>query len=306
MQSYSIGIDIGGTKIKFMTMNDSLDVFYEKTIPTEASVGYQNIMNNIINEVKDIFQHHGQQECIGIGIGAPGPVDVIGGFVESPPNLPGWDHVAIVQDLKDTLGVPCYLENDANLAALGEYQFGLDGVPKTMLYITVSTGIGAGIIHNGQIFQGAFGNAGELGHMIIVPDGNLCNCGKKGCLEAYSSGTAISKMALDQLGLNLSAKEVALRAEEGDRVSEKILREAFDYLGFAISNSLYCFDPDYVVIGGGLSLLGNKLLTPIKAKVKKYTLINTNKVTISTAIKGHSVGAIGAAFYPYAIKQSYS
>ncbi len=300
MSVYSIGVDIGGTKVTTVVMDENHHIVSQNTIPTMANLGYQNVFNRIIEEIEQIKKPFETQFCIGIGVGSPGPLDYKTGTIYSPPNLPGWDEIPLKNQLENYFGLPVWVDNDANLAALAEWKFGAGLGTNHMLYITVSTGIGAGIVLNRELYRGFTGNAGEIGQMLIQVDGDkkvLKN------LESLSSGTAIRTNAFKQLGKDFSAKQVAERSSS-DEGAKQVLSEAFYYLGVCIANLTFFFNPERIVIGGGLSNLKDELIIPIEEIVNQYVpLTLRQKVKIVPAELGALSGAIGAAIYPFLQKK---
>ncbi|HRR91962.1 MAG TPA: ROK family protein, partial [bacterium] len=228
-----IGIDIGGTKIAIGRADSRGNLEDSVRFPTDVSRGYRSILEEIIEKTSKLFE---RDSVKAIGIGCGGPLDSKRGRILSPPNLPGWDDVPLVDDVKGVFNVPVYLENDANAAALGEFYFGAGKDVSNMVYMTLSTGIGGGIILNNKLIHGVRDSGGEVGHQTILPDGPLCNCGNRGCLEALSSGTGIAKIFREKLASGresivtswvkepeeISAKIIADAAKAGDSLSKEV------------------------------------------------------------------------------------
>ena len=250
---YSIGIDLGGTKIMTGLIGMDGTVVQSIEAPTLATEGPQKIIDRMKKSISILSEKIQPELILGIGIGAPGDLDLKHGVVRSAPNLPGWEQVPLATTLEETFHTPVYLENDANAAASAEHQYGAGRGVHNLLYLTVSTGIGSGVILNGTIQHGETGTFGELGHMIIHPDGPRCGCGNRGCLEAVASGTAIQRMAKEQYGFPLSAKDVAVRAQQGEKQAQVILNTAYTYLGIGIVNGINLYDPAVIVVGGGVA-----------------------------------------------------
>jgi glucokinase len=251
------------------------------------------------------------EQITAVGVGSPGPVDAAEGLVVAPPNLPGWDRVPLRQTIEDALGIPTYLENDANAAALGENVFGAGRGTKEMIYMTVSTGVGGGFIFGGKLYGGASGAAAEVGHMTILPRGPHCGCGNRGCLEAVASGTAIAREGRELLLRDVptliaelaggdpdlvSAKVVAQAAQQGDAEAEEIIYEAMSYLGVGVANLVNLLNPELIVIGGGLTNMGDALFGAVRRAVDRRTFpIAAQRVRIVPAELGDRVGVLGAA-----------
>jgi glucokinase len=212
----------------------------------------------------------------GIGIACGGPLDPATGVILSPPNLPGWHQIPLTDIVSDRLGKPTVVENDATGGALAEWWFGAGrshGVDD-LIYLTISTGIGGGLVLDGRLYRGVAGNAGELGHLTVIYGGRRCGCGRRGCLEAYASGTNIAARAREALESgehsllrnipDFSAQHVAAAAEDGDPLASRIWDETMDMLGSAVANILDVFNPALVVLGGGVTKTGDQLLVPVR------------------------------------------
>jgi glucokinase len=299
-----LAIDIGGTKIAIGRFLRDGTLEERVIFPTNAERGYKKILEEIIENLSRLKT----KDTVALGIGCGGPLDSEKGIILSPPNLPGWDSVPLKKDLESFLKVPTFLDNDANCACLGEYYFGAGKGIKNLVYVTVSTGIGGGIIINGKILRGQRDSAGEVGHQTIVPDGPLCNCGNRGCLEALASGTAIAKRAQEAIlrgedtilkewskTEKISAKMVRSAYLQGDKVSEKIWKDALEYLGIGIGNIITIISPERVILGGGIVKAGEEVIETVKKVVKdRVRLVPIEKVEIVPSELGEDVGLYGA------------
>ena len=301
-----IGIDIGGTKIAIGRADIEGNLEESLRFATNVSRGYKMILEEIIEKTKELFKG---QSIKAIGIGCGGPLDSKKGRILSPPNLPGWDDVPIVKDIESVFDVPVYLENDANAAALGEFHFGAGRNVNNMVYLTLSTGIGGGIIVNNKLVHGVRDSGGEVGHQTVLPDGPLCNCGNRGCLEAISSGTGITKRFKEKLILGedslvkswikdmseIDAKMIADAAKLGDALAKEVWDEAIYYLGIGISNIITILSPEMVVLGGSLTKYGESLFIRVKEIVKeRVKLVPVEEIPIVQAELGDNVGILGA------------
>ncbi|ACI18929.1 ROK family protein [Dictyoglomus thermophilum] len=299
-----LALDIGGTKIACGRFTED-GLLEEKILfPTRAERGYKEILKDIVS----VLLRLKTEDTIALGVGTAGPLDRIKGEIYSPPNLPGWDGVPLKKDLYENLKIPIFIDNDANAACLGEYIFGAGKGVKNMVYVTVSTGIGGGIIINGSLVHGVRDSAGEVGHQTIVPDGPLCNCGNKGCLEALSSGTAIAKRAMEEINSGkdtilkqwaknekITAKHVREAMLMGDEVAREIWNNAMEYLGIGIGNIITIVSPERVVIGGSIGLSGKDVIEKIREVVKRRVfLVPVDMVDIVQAELGEDVGIYGA------------
>lgn len=304
MSQFYIGVDLGGTKIYTAICNELGEIFNEEVIATEVDKGPEQIVDKIINSIKKVSKNIKAEEVKAIGIGSPGPLNIKEGLIVSPPNLP-IRNFNIVDKIKSEFKLPTFLDNDANAATLGEYIFGAGKGTENMIYITASTGVGGGAILNGKIYRGSTSNALEIGHTTISRDGRVCGCGNRGCVESMSSGIYIEKMANDLIGEEkettlknyekITAKEVFTEAAKGDQVSNYILSETLSYLGMAVANCANIFDPDKIIIGGGITKGGSIVLDKINEEVKNRSLEPIYKnCKIEKAQLGDQAGVIGA------------
>lgn len=301
-----IGIDMGGTKISTALADLSGKVLSQCTIPTNAFEGEEVVLNRILITIDTVMSEAGKApvNVKAIGIGSPGPLDCKNGIILTTPNLP-FENFNLVQPIENKYNVPAYLDNDANVAAIGEYMLGEGRGTQNMLYVTVSTGIGGGAILNGKIYRGHTSNALEIGHMTIVEDGVKCNCGNYGCAEAYASGTAIGRQGrqavknFEQTSLseysNITSFEVFKEAKKGDKVSKEILDKSLNYLGICIANLVAVFDPEVIVIGGGVSKGGQIVFDKIREVVDTRCFKSmAESCRIVPAGLGADAGVLGA------------
>lgn len=304
---YIIGVDLGGTKISCALSDLTGKLIETQVVATNASEGEVAVLNRIINVIDKVMlnTNTAREDIKAIGIGAPGPLDARRGIIVEPANLP-FINFDLVTPIREKFNIPVYLDNDANAAAIGEFMFGAGKGTENMVYITVSTGVGGGAILNGKIYRGRTTNALEIGHTTVEPFSSArCNCGNLGCLEALSSGTAIAKRAKDAVLSNIdttlkmyetiTSYEVFKEAENGDKVAISIRDNALKYLGVGITNIINTFDPDKVVIGGGVSKAGEVIFDKIKEVVNERGLKTmTEGCEIVPAQLGTDAGVIGA------------
>jgi glucokinase len=300
-----VGIDLGGTNIKGGLIDDEGRIVYNIMFPTESNLGWERVLENI---KKVIYQFVEQDNIRAIGIGVPGPVDFKRGVVRSMPAIPGAKDVNIVNELMKEFDKPVFVDNDANNFVIGELVFGVAKGKSNIVGITLGTGIGGGIVINGELYRGMSNYAGEVGHMVIVPDGIQCNCGKFGCWEAYGSATAIIKKALSYKSRKVltklseypddavDAKLVIDLAKGGDEFCLNVVNDTFRYIGLGIASLVNILNPEVVVIGGGVSLAGDFLLS----KVRNYAMENImpplrEGLEIVLAKSGNNAGILGAA-----------
>ncbi|MEE1013025.1 MAG: ROK family protein [Clostridia bacterium] len=307
-----IGIDLGGTNIAVGLVDDTPKVVAQSSRPTQASRPYQEIVRDMAELCEEVMHAGGVtiQDIQGIGVGSPGAIDSKKGEVVYANNL-GWYNVPLVAELKKYFpNVPVAVENDANAAAYGEYVVN-GGDADTFVFVTLGTGVGGGIVLNKKIYRGFNGAGGEIGHFTLVHDGEPCTCGNPGCWEAYASVTALirqTQAAIEQEPEGLMAQKAKEHgsvsgrtsfeaAKEGDAAGQKVVDTYLKYVADGINSMINIFQPEVLVIGGGISREGDYLLDPIKEHIKKYTYcadISMTELKIATLF--NDAGIIGAAF----------
>ncbi|OXM85009.1 ROK family glucokinase [Paenibacillus rigui] len=304
-----VGVDLGGTAIKVGLCDEFGKLLQTYEGPTGTEHGADVVLENIAQYVRKLVADspYEWEQVAGIGAGIAGFMDIPEGFIKLSPNL-GWRNVPVKKILEEKLGKTVKIDNDANVAALGEAWSGAGaGLPNVVCY-TLGTGVGGGIIINGKIFQGYKGMAGELGHMSVVPDLEAinCNCGLKGCLETVSSATGIIRMAKEavergehtSLALveNIMAKEVFEAADSGDEVALRIVNRAALYLGKSMAAVSVVLNPQRFIVGGGVSKAGDILFDAIRKYFNEYAQESAKEgVDIVPAILGNDAGVVGAA-----------
>lgn len=315
----AIAIDLGGTQLRVAIVQGA-KILAKVRIPTGDDSYPERTVDRMCRCIDQVLQMADVklEQVAGLGICVAGPLDSRTGVVFAPPNLAGWDHVPLRDMLqKHYPGLAIFLENDANAASLGEYMFGAGKGCKDMVYMTVSTGIGGGVICNGQLVVGTSGTAAELGHMTIDKDGPLCNCGNTGCLESIASGTAITRRAreaitagkyfVDPPALSLAdqlpyaePQAVARAAREGLPAAREIIRDAAQGLGIGIVNVIHVFNPEKIILGGGLLQIGELLIDPALQLVQERTMkVPYQAVDIVYAELGDDTGLVGAGALIY-------
>lgn len=303
-----LAIDIGGTKLAAGVVGGDGRMLVRGEVPTHAAEGLDPVLGRIVELGHELLS---RPEVAGvrverIGVGCAGPVDIKAGLVFQPPNLPGWARVPLTDHLQRAFGLPTVLENDANAAALGEFRYGAGRGARSIVYMTVSTGIGGGIILDGKVWHGVKDAAGEIGHITVCPDGPLCGCGNRGCLEAMSSGPSIARRAREavasgrQTRLSAIAKptsaDVVRLAQEEDPVAAEVWAEAVKYLGIGVAAVITFLAPERVVIGGGVTKAGDYLFRPLREQAwQRIRLVPVESVPILPAALGPDVGILGAA-----------
>lgn len=306
-RGHVVGIDMGASHLSIILTDFGAQVIDEIEVPFSVADGPE-ICIGLANSLMDDLLKKNQLSIASIsalGLGVPGPIASESGMVFAPPIMPGWDGYPIQANLEERWGLPVSLNNDAELGALGEWAYGVGRGENHLAYIKVGTGIGSGLLLNGQIYRGATGSAGEIGHLTIEENGPLCDCGNSGCLEALAGGKAIARQAREAILKNqrtllssmgpiesLTARDVASAARRGDLVSQKIIASAGRYLGIAIAGLVNLFNPRTVVVGGGVAQIGDLLLQPIRDTVTQRSLqASARTVRINTAVlRRHSSG----------------
>ncbi len=301
-------IDLGGTNIRAAVVDAQGGLSGFVTRPTHASGGPDIVIDRIIAALQETLARASVNlvDLAAVGIGAPGPLDWQAGVIHEAPNLPGWHEVPLVARVADAVGLPTFLENDANAAALAERQYGVGRGAMNMLYITVSTGVGGGLILDGQLWHGAYGSAGEFGHMTVDFEGPLCDCGNRGCIEAIASGPDMAAWVGEQIAagrasslggqVDLSGRDVVEAAQQGDGVALTALNRAGRAVGFGVINVAHLVNLDMVVVGGGIANAGDLLFDPLRATVKTHLLESTApNLRLEPWSLGEDVGLLGAA-----------
>lgn len=282
-----IGVDIGGTKISAGVVSEPAGLSDCITVPARAAQGYEASMAQVHLAIHSVLR----PEVRAIGVACPGPLDPKTGVVINPPNLPGWRDIPLAKRIEREYGLPCAVENDANAAALAEARFGAGRGLQNVFYATLGTGIGAGIVIGGKVYHGKNGQAGEGGHVTIDwRSAERCNCGVQGCVEALASGSAILRR------YGRTAEDIARAAAAGDEAAGAALDDICEMIGAWLGGMVSLLDPDIIVVGGGMSQIGEPLFSRLRRAVPLRTI---NRFAAETPIVpaelGISAGVLGAA-----------
>lgn len=312
-----LGIDLGGTKILTAVIDAEGKMLSHDHIVTPAKEGHETVIKSILESTDRALSQAGitVTSLSAIGIGAPGLSNPETGVLLTSPNLPGWRNVPLRDIIENELGRKAFLINDANAAALGELLFGSGRGAQNIIYITVSTGIGGGIIIDGKLYTGSIGTAGELGHMVIDSEGPPCNCGNRGCWETLASGTALARIARQRIqegaptsilklaagdSDKIDAEVVHQAARTGDKLANELIHQIAYYLGVGLANLVNIFNPEVIVIGGGLSNLGDLLLKPAFEEAERRAFKPAyQSVRFTSAELGRCSGVLGAAAFAF-------
>lgn len=298
MEKLAIGIDIGGTKTAIALVQGDGQLVDKISLKTEGPP--KDMVNQMISAVGDLLSRHHlnpETEVLGIGIGAPGPIDVKKGEITCPPNLPGWrDTPVVAWFMARYPNLLIRLENDANAAAVAEKWVGAAQHCMDFVYLTISTGIGGGFYSNNKPVFGIHGNSGETGHIVVDSTGPMCTCGQRGCLEAVASGTAIQAKGSELIGRPLSTKEVFDLYKEGDPILTPYINDVFEKIGIGCVTMINLMDPELIVLGGGVTNVGESLFQAVRAYTEKFALNPASRHTpIRPSALNQDTGVIGAA-----------
>ncbi len=292
---HALGIDIGGTKIALGVVAENGTIQASTTLPTDSRLGFKSAIHRMGHAARMLFQSSdtAATQLAGIGVGCSGPVNPVTGVVDNPHTLPGWDGCNLIEALSAEFNLPTWLENDADVAAYGEYHFGAGEKADRLVMLTFGTGVGGAAVLKGEIYRGAGGAHPELGHLPVTNDGPLCYCGRKGCVESLASGPAIARVA-SELGF---ASADAVFAAKGDNASaSKALIQARDAVATATWSILHSFLPDRIVFGGGLvDAYPIFFVEAARATIARARLLDTTAVTVAPARLGNLAGLVGAA-----------
>jgi len=300
--THTVAVDIGGTHIRVALYepNSVTPISHQRTRSLANEPGVYDRLERAIESVWP------QGHVTAIGIASPGPLDPHTGTILATPNIPEWQNFPLTAKLSQHFNVPAYLDNDANMAGLAEWQYGAGRGHDNLVYLTISTGIGGGVISHGCLLQGFHGMGAELGHMIIDPNGPLCGCGKRGHIESFSSGPSIARYVMEQLTAGeksslrgettITAAQAADAARAGDALAISAFQRAGHYLGIAVANYLAIFDPSVLIFGGGVSQVGDLLFKPFEESLRQHTFHPhyLDNLTISRAALGDDAGLLGA------------
>lgn len=289
-----LGLDIGGTKIAAGVVDPEGGVHGFVTAPTDAApeTGVARLF-----ELGRRAMSESALDIGAVGIGCGGPLDSVNGMLLAPLHLPGWVDVPITALAQEAFGRSAVLDNDGVAAAAGEHCYGAGRGARNMVYLTISTGVGGGVVLDGKLHRGPRANGGELGHVTVDWRGRRCGCGRRGCLEAYCSGTSIAKRAHEAGMHGASAADVAQAALAGNAIAAKIWDETCEALASGITSIANLFEPELVVLGGGVVRTGEQLLGPVRERVAEQVI--GVPPAIVAAASGDSVGVVGAAAVAY-------
>ena len=297
---YAVGIDLGGTFVKFALVSESGEILFDDKLSIGGKALRDDILATVSKAIGLVIQKAGESDIkvIGIGFGSPGIVD--GGIVHGgADNLNGWENINISALYSAEFGLPVFVDNDANVMGLGEAVYGAAKGCTDVIFLTVGTGIGGALIMNGQLYGGYKNRGTEMGHVTIDHKGIACNCGGRGCLEAYASTSALIGQYKQRTGKEeseINGHYIVKKFQEGEAAAMECMEEHTDYLGHAIAGFINTFAPQKVIIGGGISESGQFYIDMIKKSAFGYVMSDCSKFTdVVGATLGNSAGCLGAA-----------
>jgi len=306
MSNFSIGVDLGGTNLRIAAVDGQGNLMEKVTLATRTVLGRDQVLNEMCGAIRRVSdKYKASATLLGVGIGVPGIIDMDTGMMREPPNLPGWADYPVRAEIEKRLGAPVILENDANVAALGEKWLGAGRNVADMAMLTLGTGVGGGVILGGKIWHGITGMAGEFGHMTGEPEGQPCGCGNRGCLEQYASATAVVRMAQEAIAsgdapglaqaadsdVEFSAQEIYRLAIQGDEGARRIFRRAGRALGISLATLINGLNLEMYVIGGGVSSAWEAFSPAIFAELRQRCMVYV--ATAPADPLGSSSGASG-------------
>jgi glucokinase-like ROK family protein len=309
-RGFVLGIDLGASHLSILLADFAARMIDELEKPINISCGPEKCLEEVHREALSLLQKNSLsfKDVLAVGIGVPGPIVSGAGLVSAPPIMPGWHNYPIQAHLEKLWKCPVSLNNDAELGALGEWAYGAGRGERNLAYIKVGSGVGAGLLLDGRIYGGATGSAGEIGHVTIQDGGPRCSCGNSGCLEALAGGNALARQAQEAVAAGkrtqlasvkpasaISSQDVLAAARRGDLVAQQIVTNAGIYIGIAAASLVNLFNPNVIIVGGGVSLIGDLLLEPVRRGVRERSLPSAGQaVRIASALLGKRSSSMGA------------
>ncbi len=311
-----VGVELGATSVDMAICDLDAGVLASRCEPLDIAQGPVPVLQRVYQLADELLALPAGDErrLLGIGIGLPGPVDIAHGYVTSPPIMPGWDRYPVRDEVSDRFGVPCFVDNDVNVMAIGEARAGVGKELKDFLFIKVGTGIGCGIITDGQIYRGAQGSAGDIGHIAIDGETERCPCGNQGCLEVVAGGAAIARRGRelakrgespllqsfiaggDEIPGDITAIDVGRAASQGDAAAIDLVVTSGRHIGSVLAKLVNFFNPEMIILGGGVTNLGDVFVAAIREMVvSRSTALATAELVVRRSTFGEQSGMVGAA-----------
>jgi glucokinase len=303
----AVGVDIGGTKIHFAVVDNNGQILCQDIVPTKGGRGAQAVMETVLTGIANMIDIHGRLEepphITGIGIGSAGQIHyATGNVAHALDGIPDWIGTPIKRTVEERFPYPVYVDNDVNVIGIAEKRFGTGRTLDHFICLALGTGVGGAIFHSGRLLRGAYGGAGELGHVSVDFNGPRCSCGNFGCLELYASGTGIARIAREQSAMHgvsdpgIDSKDVMAAWHAGESWAEEVMQVAIRALSIGISGIIHTFNPQAVIVGGGVASNGDRLLKEVSERVRQTTASAMwNEVKLLPASMGASSGVVGAA-----------
>ena len=300
-----VGVDLGGTNLRTALLSPDGDVLDKHKEATRASAGWKQVVARLVENIQRQQKIADQKglTVVGAGVGAPGVIRMDQGIVVKSPNFPDWNNLPLKEELERALHIPVFIENDANAAALGEQWLGAGRGINSMILLTLGTGVGGGIVLNNLIWQGADGMAGEIGHMTLIPEGRRCGCGNTGCLEMYASARGIVQSYRDAMSIKdggnapeITAEQVYQAAQDGEPVALRVMKDMGRMLGIGIANLINIFNPQMIVIGGGVKDAWQLFIGATHEEIMRRAFqVPAERTEIVPSQLGDDAGMVGAA-----------
>jgi len=301
-----VGVDLGGTNLRTALLSSEGDILDKRKEATHSSEGWKKVVARLVNNItlqREIAAQRGL-DVAAVGVGAPGVIQMDKGIVVKSPNFPDWNNLPLRDELEQALHIPVIIENDANAAALGEQWRGAGRDISSMILLTLGTGVGGGIVLDKRIWHGADGMAGEIGHMTLIPDGRPCSCGNTGCLEMYASGRGIVQSYCEDPGVprssdsvrGITSEKIYQLAGEGDAIARRVMKDMGRMLGIGIANLINIFNPQMIVIGGGVKDAWPLFIDATREEVMRRAFqVPAERTEIVPTLLGDDAGMVGAA-----------
>ncbi|MEV5029486.1 ROK family protein [Paenibacillus sp. LPE1-1-1.1] len=315
MNEYWIGIDLGGTNMKSAIFDTEFQPVFERSDATEAALGPHHVLHKMKRIIKEMLTglKIEQSAVKGMGMGIPGLLDPNEGLSIFSPNFPEWENIRVVDEMKNEFSFPVFIDNDVRVNLYGEWLFGAGRGHENIFLITLGTGLGSGIVVDGNVLYGRTASAGEIGHMNMYREGRPCRCGSSGCLGRYVSAIGMVRSFTEQLELgrasivrswvgeeyaDITAKMISDAYDQGDALAIEVMQETGRILGFGLANVINLLNPELVIIGGGMSAAGDRLLDTVRETINKHSLkLSSQACKVVQASLGGRAGMVGAAAY---------
>lgn len=312
---YWVGVDLGGTNIKTAVLDGGLQVVAERSDATNAAEGPERVLGTIRSVVRELLRQEGiaDDQVSGMGLGVPGLLDPKEGLSIFSPNFPGWANIHVVKDMSEEFSFPVFIDNDVRVNMYGEWYFGAGQGCRNLVLITIGTGLGSGVVVDGRALYGTTSSVGEIGHMNMYREGRPCRCGSSGCLGRYVSAIGMAQTAALKLETGvrsvirewvegdwgrITAKMLSDACDREDALALEVMRETGELLGFGLANIVNLFNPEAIIVGGGVSAAGERLLGPVRETLRRHALpLSSGVCRVESARLGWRAGMIGAAAY---------